>query len=82
MPIRKPPISPSSVLFGERLGGDLVGAEHAPGRVGAGVGGEGADEDVDEQRRAVVGQVAEQDGVDQRDADPDDAEQGDRPSSR
>ena len=46
-----------------------------PGRVGAGVGGEGADEDVDQQRRAVVGQVAQQHGVDERQADPDDAEQ-------
>ena len=53
-----------------------MGAEHAPGRVGAGVGGEGADEDVDQQRRAVVGQVAEQHRVDQRQADPDRAEDG------
>ena len=52
-----------------------MAAEHAPGRVGGGVGDEGADEDVDQQRRPVVGQVAQQDRVDQRDADPDDPQQ-------
>ena len=50
-------------------------AEHPPGRVGAGVAGEGPDEDVDQQGGAVVGQVAEQDRVDERDPDPDDPQQ-------
>ncbi len=66
---------PSRVLFGERLGAILWRAEHAAGGVGAGVGDEGADQDVDQQRRTVVGQVAQQHRVDERDADPDDAEQ-------
>ena len=77
VPIRKPPISPSIVLFGRDAGGDFVAAEHAPGRVGGGVGDEGADEDVDQQRGAVVGQVAQQHRVDERDPDPDDPQQGD-----
>ena len=53
-----------------------MSAEHAARGVGRGVGDEGADQNVDQQPGPVVGQVTQQHRVDQRDPDPDDAQQG------
>ena len=48
--------------------------EHPPAEVGEGIGEEGGDEDVDEQRAAVQRQLAEQHRVGERQPDPDEGE--------
>ena len=55
-----------------------MGAEHPADGVGAGVTGKGADQHVDDQGGTVVRQFAEQHRVGQGQADPVDAEHGDR----
>ena len=62
-------------MFGDSVGASAVAAEQAPTRVGGGVGDEGRDEDVDQQRPAVAGQLAQQHRVGERDPDPHDPEQ-------
>ena len=69
-------------LVGGDAGGDPVAAEHAAGRVGGGVGDEGPDQHVDQQAGAVARQVAQEDGVGQRQPDPEDPEQGDADRDR
>ena len=59
-----------------------VAAEQPPAGVGGRVGDERRDEDVDEQRRAVVRELAQQDGVGERDPDPDDPEDRERDRDR
>ena len=61
-------------MFGDSAGASRWRPNMPPAGVGGGVGDEGGDEHVDEQRGAVVGQLAQQHRVRERDPDPDDRE--------
>ena len=67
--------SPSTVLFGEIEGASGAATEQAATQIGAAVTDEGAHEYIDHDPPAVR-QLAQQDGVRERQADPPDPEQG------
>ena len=60
-------------MFGDNAGASLR-PEQAPPRVGCGVREEGPNQDIDQERPSVVGQLAQENGVGERQADPGDAE--------
>ena len=65
---------PSMASVRRHLGCQGTLAEHPPAEVGERICEEGGDEDVDEERAAVERQLAEQDGVGEREPDPDQRE--------